>query len=466
MMTSLHWFRRDLRLSDHPALAAAVSGADAVLPVFVLSTWKGTHRWTGPNRQAFLCGCLASLDANLRAIGGRLIVRAGDPVGEILALARAHGVRRLTYVRDPDPFGRRTEERMEREARSMGLEVLAFDDVCLHAPSEIRTGNGEPYRVFTPFLRTWTKLRKPGIVARPRNVTVPDKVESLPLPSLAHWGLEPAAPGIVEAGEKAAHARLGRFVRDGLARYGAVRDIPSIASTSRLSQDLRFGVLSPRQIYGACSEALRNAPHAERMNGEKFLAEIAWREFYIHILHHFPGVLDGPFNPKFHKLEWPGTDEDFERWCAGRTGFPIVDAAMRELLHTGFMHNRARMITAMFLTKDLHVHWQRGEEWFLRQLVDGEIASNNGGWQWSAGTGADAAPYFRIQNPWSQTKRFDPDGTYIRQWVPEIAHLPAARFMEPPAPGLSLAKDYPAPMVEHSAERERTLELFAAAGKD
>lgn len=460
MPTSIHWFRRDLRLSDNRAFDAALGGE--VVPVFILSTWKGGHRWTGSNRQAFLCGCLASLDANLGALGGRLIVRAGEAVEELLALARETGAVRITFGRDPDPFGRAVEDRLEREARGLGIEVLAFDEVCLHTPGEVRTGAGEPYRVFTPFLRSWAKLPKAAPSGRPRRVVVPAGVRSLPLPSVAHWGIDPAADGVIEPGEKAAHTRLRRFVSESLLRYAALRDIPSVAATSRLSQDLRFGLLSPRQVYAACREALDGAPASARDSGEKFIAELAWREFYMHLLHHFPGVLDEEFQAKFRGLEWPGTEEAFQRWCAGQTGFPVVDAAMRELAATGFMHNRARMITAMFLTKDLHVDWRRGEQWFMQQLVDGEIASNNGGWQWSAGTGADAAPYFRIQNPWSQTKRFDPEGSYIRRWVPEIAHLPAARYMEPPAPGLALAPRYPAPMLEHAAERERTLELFAA----
>jgi deoxyribodipyrimidine photo-lyase len=231
--------------------------------------------------------------------------------------------------------------------------------------------------------------------------------------------------------------------------------------TSRLSQDLRFGTLSPRQVFFGCVEGSREAPATVRQSINSYVNELVWREFYMQILAHFPKVLDRDFSDQFPGLQWDENDSAFARWCEGTTGFPIVDAGIRELNATGFMHNRVRMIVAMFLTKDLHIHWRNGEQYFMQKLVDGDIAANNGGWQWSAGTGADAAPYFRIQNPWNQTKSYDPDGRYIKAWVPELRDVDPVRFAQPPAD--RLAKDYPTPLVDHAKEREQTLERFNRA---
>jgi len=245
------------------------------------------------------------------------------------------------------------------------------------------------------------------------------------------------------------------WFRSALAGYAQNRDTPAGQATSRLGQDLRFGLISIRELHARCV-ASGAGPSVET-----YLKELAWREFYIAILHEFPEVFDVEFNPEFRGMPWDGTDEHFGAWSEGRTGFPIIDAGIRQLLATGFMHNRVRMIVAMFLTKDLHCHWRAGESLFMRHLVNGENASNNGGWQWSAGTGPDPAPYFRIQNPWTHTRRFDPNGEYIKTWLPELQHVPSHLFQAPPKGGGSLAPDYPAPIVDHAVERQRTLAAFA-----
>lgn len=407
-------------------------------------------------RQQFLCGCLASLDANLQTLGGKLILRDGDPVDALLGLAAETGAEAIFFNRNPDPFGRAVEERLRSAAGR--LAIFDFQDAVLHEPHEVLTSAGEPYRVFTPYSRAWWKLPKAGPASRPARLRTPPGVASLPLPGLERWGLQPEG-SILEAGERAARERLKKFLASRIARYGAERDFPAAGATSRLSQDLRFGLLSIREVFSRCQAAVEGS---SRASAQKFLSELIWREFYMAILAHFPEVLEQEFNPRYRGMPWPGKSSDFERWKNGETGFPIVDAAMRELNATGFMHNRARMIVAMFLTKDLHGDWREGERYFLQKLVDGEIASNNGGWQWSAGTGADAAPYFRIQNPWTQTSRYDPRGTYIKTWVPELRDVDPARFFAPPPPGERLAPGYPLPMVEHSRERERTLDLFKA----
>ena len=460
--TVIHWFRRDLRITDNTALHAASKASESVVPVYILSGWKNNHGWTGSNRQSFLCGSLSALDGNLRAVGSRLVIRQGDAVEELEKLVAETGASAIFYNRDPDPFGRSVEERLAKTAARLGIEIHAFKDIAIHERREVLTGAGETFRVFTPYSKAWEKLTKPPIVERIKKLTSPN-VSSLELPTLASWGLPPAAGGVLESGEKAARERMREFLDRGLARYGANRDIPSGRHTSRLSQDLRFGLFSIRELHQACLQKADSLDAAGRGSAMKYIAELVWREFYMQILWNYPEVLAQEFNPKYRGMKWPGTMANFEKWKNGETGFPIVDAAMRELRETGFMHNRTRMIAAMFLTKDLHLDWRLGEQYFMQTLVDGEIASNNGGWQWSAGTGADAAPYFRIQNPWSQTKRFDPDAAYIKKWVPELRDVPAEKLMDAPPPGVRLVKNYPPPVVDHSAARDITLELFKSS---
>lgn len=460
MKNVIHWFRRDLRITDNPALNAAAEEAAQVTPVHILSDWKKSHRWTGPNRQHFLCGCLRSLHGNLQSIGSRLVLRQGDAVAELEKLAVETRAEAIFFSRDPDPYGRAVEEQLHKMGGRLGIAIRPFKDIAIHERDEVLTATGDSFRVFTPYSRAWAKLPKPPVAGRLQHLSTPAEPTSLPLPELGFWDLPAAAPGIPEAGEKAARMRMAAFLDHGLARYAALRDVPAGRATSRLSQDLRFGLLSIRELHSECLKKADALDAEGRGSAMKYVAELIWREFYMQILWNFPGVQDHEFNPKYRGMVWPGKPEHLERWTSGQTGFPIIDAAMRELRDTGFMHNRTRMIVAMFLTKDLHLDWRLGESHFMQMLTDGEIASNNGGWQWSAGTGADAAPYFRIQNPWSQTKRFDADGTYIKTWVPELRDVDAAKFLEPPAPGLRLAKDYPPPLVDHSAARDITLDLF------
>jgi len=462
MKRAIHWFRRDLRVTDNLPLSAAAAAAREVIPVYIVSSWSGEHGWTGSNRQSFLCGCLKSLAGNLESIGGRLIVRRGDAVDILSQLVAETGAEAVFFARDPDPFGRRTEERLRARAAAEGFAVHESTDVTIHERREVLTATGDPFRVFTPYSKAWMKLDKPASAGRLKSLLTPDEIPSDPLPDLGTWNLPPAAAGIIEAGEKAARSRLSAFLGEGIRHYGERRNFPGGAHTSRLSQDLRFGLLSIREVYQRSVEAAE-AIGGSSNGAQKFISELIWREFYIQLLWNFPDVLENEFNPKFRGMRWPGSKEGFERWCAGETGFPIVDAAMRELRETGFMHNRTRMITAMFLTKDLHLDWRDGERFFMQQLTDGEIASNNGGWQWSAGTGADAAPYFRIQNPWTQTLRYDPDGDYIKRWIPELRDIAPARLMAPPPEGEKLARGYPTPIVDHAWAREKTLALYAAA---
>jgi len=457
---AIYWYRRDLRISDHKILRTASQECEAVLPCYILSSWQNRHHWTGANRQQFLCECLHSLDANLRTLGSRLVIRQGNAVEALRQLIVESGADALYFQRDPDPFGKTTESAVERMCGEMGVNVQGMHDVSLHRPEEILTGGQLPYRVYTPYSKNWLAQPKEPPVPKLTALSTPALPASDPLPSLSSWGLASSGATLLPAGEKAARQRFRSALQEKIAHYADRRDLPAIEGTTRISQDLRFGLLSVRSMYEAIHQAMIDAPAAVRTNHHTYLKELAWREFYFAILHFFPEVLDLEFTPSWRGLSWDEPDEKLVAWQQGRTGFPIVDAGMRELLATGHMHNRVRMIVAMFLTKDLHYDWRIGESWFMQHLIDGEIASNNGGWQWSAGTGADAAPYFRIQNPWSQTVRFDPQGLYIKRWVPELAHVPAKLFHTPPANGRPIAPDYPRPIVDHNVERLRTLDIF------
>lgn len=460
----IHWFRRDLRLTDNTALHAAAATRSAVVPCCVLSIWKEHHGWTEPKRQQFLCDSLASLSANLEAIGSRLIIRSGNAVDELLKLAAETGAAAIYFNRDPDPFGKQVEVQLAARCVEAGIECHGFKDAVLHEAPEVLTGEGLPYRVYTPYSRNWLGLSK--LTPRPRVTELgpAPTVPSQPLPTLEHWGLSLSSETkLLPAGERAARDRMKHFIGSGiLDGYGEQRNLPNGQTTSCLSQDLRFGLISIRELYQRCQQrAVENPTAAGSIL--TYTKELAWREFYIALLHFYPEVMEREFNNSLRNVAWPGTEQHFQAWSTARTGFPIVDAGMRQLLTTGLMHNRVRMIVAMFLTKDLHLDWRVGEQFFHQHLIDAEIASNNGGWQWSAGTGADAAPYFRIQNPWTQTKRYDPEGRYIKHWLPELRDVTPERLCEPPKDGHSLVSGYPMPIVDHATERDRTLALFEAA---
>ena len=459
MQRVIHWFRRDLRLHDNTALDAALLAAPEVIPVYILSQWRRHHHWTGPPRQQFLCGSLDVLARNLEARGARLIIRQGPADKELARLLAETRAEAIFLNRDPDPYGRQMEQKVAAAAATLGATVHAFKDIAIHERDEVFTAKGAPFRVFTPYSRAWRKLPKPPVLPAPRRIHTPPGFSSLPLPTLATWRLRPSAE-IIAPGEDAARRRLDAFVRGPILQYAEMRDIPAASATSRLSQDLRHGLLSPREVHARAQAARDGADARQASSIDTYIDELIWREFYFQVLWHWPRVLDSDFNPEYRAVPWYQPGPDFAAWRRGETGFPIVDAAMRQLNATGFMHNRLRMITAMFLTKDLHIHWSAGEAFFMQHLVDGDIASNNGGWQWSAGTGADAAPYFRIQNPWTQSARFDPQADFIKQWVPELRDIHPALLSTPPAPGRRICPGYPRPIVDHATERVTALQLF------
>ena len=446
--TALLWFRRDLRLSDNPALVEAVAAADDVVGAFCIDA--ALFDPAGGPRRAFLLRCLRALDESM---GGRLVVRVGDPVDVIPELAVEVDAATVHLAEDFGPYGRRRDEAVAARLVDAGIQPVPTGSPYAVRPGSVVSGSGTPYKVFTPFARAWRRHGWPDPVRKPAAVAWRD-VRSDP------WPDEPDLGGIElpRAGEDAAGNRLGHFLRAKVHDYADARDRPGDDATSRLSPDLRWGTLHPRQILAR----LGDAP-----GEEAFATELAWREFYADVLFHRPESARESMDERVGGMPWDrGADADdrFEAWTQGRTGFPIIDAGMRQLLAEGWMHNRVRMITASFLVKDLHLPWQRGARWFMQHLVDGDLASNQHGWQWTAGTGTDAAPFFRIFNPTTQGQRFDPDGTYVRRHVPELRGVESRWIHEPWRSPSGLPAGYPAPVVDHREEREESLRRYEGAG--
>ena len=467
MTTAIWWIRRDLRLTDNPALAAALAQADQVIPTFILDPSLLGSSYVGSKRLAFLLDGLRHLDSDLRALGSRLIVRRGDPRRKLSALRGESGASLIFAEEDFSPYARQRDAEVARD-----LPLQLVNGLTLHPPGAVLKADGTPYVVFTPFSRAWKALPLPqagGISPAPDRIPTPAGLSSLPIPS------EPALPSAVPfpPGQAEAQRRLSAFVLgDDPPVYGYAdgRNRMDLAGTSGLSPYLRFGMLSARQAVVAALGAMEAAPDGpSRQGAETWLNELIWREFYLTILHFFPRVRGSSFRSEYDRIRWDNDREAFEAWCGGRTGYPVVDAAMRQLAQTGWMHNRARMIVASFLVKDLLIDWRWGERWFMQHLVDGDVASNNGGWQWTAGTGTDAAPYFRIFNPVSQGAKHDPEGDFVRRWLPELARVPDKLVHQPWTMSLEdqrqvgcvIGEDYPPPIVDHSWARERVLAAYA-----
>jgi len=467
-------FRSDLRLADNPALQAAVQRGGSVVPVFIWApeeegAWPpgGASRW-------WLHHSFAALDASLRAVGSRLIVRRGPSLEALRALAKETGAGAVFWNRryEPDLIARDTvvKDALSRD----GLEVASHNAALLHEPWTIRNQSGRPFQVFTPFWRNCLAQAEPAEpLPAPKALPAPSRwPASLALDELELLPKIAWAGGLAEAwqpGEAGAAANLERFLAKAFSDYSEQRNRPDVAGTSRLSPHLHFGEVGPRQVWHAVRRmaAKRGLP-VERWRGSQFLAEVGWREFAHHLLYHFPRTPTEPLRADFGKFAWSRNARWLRAWQRGRTGYPIVDAGMRELWATGWMHNRVRMIVASFLIKDLLIDWQEGARWFWDTLVDADLAQNTLGWQWTAGCGADAAPFFRIFNPTAQGEKFDPEGDYVRRWCPELAKLPT-KFIHRPdqAPsgvlasaGVVLGKNYPAPIVSHATARQVALEAF------
>ena len=451
-MAAVMWFRRDLRLRDNPALLAALDeGAVTALFVVDPALWDGA----GDARRAWLAASVRALDEH---VGGRLTLRYGDPVTVVPAVAREVGATSVHVAAETTPHGRR---------RDAAVEAALGDDIGWRAtgspyavgPGRVRNGTGGPYQVFTPFARAWREHGWPEPADTPRS----PELATAPSDDRAVRMLEQAATagpaGMPTAGEDAARRRWRRFLEDGIDAYDTDRDRPDRDGTSRLSPYLHLGVLHPRSL-------LADLAGRHGRGAQTFTTELAWREFYADVLWHHPASAWRDLRPALGGLRYDDHADAVAAWRTGTTGYPIVDAGMRQLRHEGWMHNRVRMITASFLTKDLHVWWPVGARHFLDLLVDGDVASNNHGWQWVAGTGTDASPYFRVFNPVTQGKKFDPDGAYVRRWVPELAHLPGATAHEPWTEDDGYAHGYPLRIVDHAEERREALERYGAARDD
>jgi deoxyribodipyrimidine photo-lyase len=471
------WFRRDLRVHDHPALTSAAARGP-VAPLFVLDPTLLRGRFASPNRVWFLLGALEALHAALVERGAGLAVRVGRPVEVVPAFAIALGATAVEVSRDYTPYGRRRDRAVAAALGDDGIEFHARRGVLVHEPEEVHRADGRPFWVFTPFLRRWEAIPDRDVLPAPIAIEPADASPTSPggvrdRPEVARLAIPAPTAHVAFAatpGEPAARERLERWLDagpdHGPAAYAATRDrLADPQATSGLGPDLRFGLLSPVEV-AARALAVDGAGDGSR----RFVSELAWRDFYAHVLWHEPRLANEAVQPTLADAIWPGNADDADTWRAGRTGYPIVDAAMRQLAATGFMPNRARMIVASFLTKDLLIDWRVGEAHFMHHLIDGDPASNLGGWQWSASVGTDAQPWFRVFNPVTQGERFDPEGAYVRSWLPELARVPAARVHAPwtmtddeqAVARCRIGTDYPAPIVDHAAARARALDWFAS----
>ncbi len=459
MRIVIWWLRRDLRLSDNLALHAAIQNADRVIPCFILDQSLLNGGKIAPKRRDFLLGGLSALDAELRRRGTYLVIRYGDPLVELQQLLNETGAQAIYAEADFSPFARSRDAKI---AAVLPLKLVGGP--TFRHPEEVREVDGTPYTIFTPFKKAWLAQPLPtaaDLLPAPERILTPPNVQTLALPPFKPLAEFPP-------GEAEAQRRLERFLSGPIARYAEHRDRLDIDGTSGLSPYLRFGMLSARQAVVAALEA---GHEGGGKGAETWLSELIWREFYVSILYHFPHVLKRSFRREYEGIAWLNKAEDFAAWKAGQTGYPVVDAAMRQLSTIGWMHNRARMIVASFLVKDLLVDWRWGECWFMQQLVDGDPAANNGGWQWTAGVGTDAAPYFRIFNPVVQSKKFDPQGKFIRRWLPDLQNVPDEYIHQPwkmpidvqRRVGCHLGRDYPWPIVDHDMARQRVLQAFARA---
>ena len=443
-MTELMWLRRDLRLSDHPALTAALDRGPTTL-LFVLD--PALWRSAGEVRRAWLA-------ANLRRLGEQtpVTVLTGDPATVVPRFARDIGAERVHVSREFTPYAARRDRAVAGALAEAGIEAVPTGSAYAVDPGEVVNGSGKPYRVFTPFSKAWLEHGWSDPVPRPKPLRVQQVEGHTKAESMLEAAMKNAPLDLPEAGEDAALRRWHEFLEHDLGDYDQARDRPAVPGTSRLSPYLHLGVIHPRTLLADLSS--RRSESARR-----YRLEIGWREFYADVLRANPKSAWSDLNPLGVAYDDPG--REFDAWREGRTGFPIVDAGMRQLRESGWMHNRVRMITASFLTKDLHVWWPHGARHFLDRLLDGDVASNNHGWQWVAGTGTDASPYFRVFNPVTQGLKFDPSGDYVRRWVPELADLPGKKAHEPWKHGG--AEGYPDPIVDHGEERAEALRRYDVA---
>lgn len=463
------WFRQDLRLADNPAISHATETGRPIVPVYILDDGPAVRR-RGAASRWWLDKSLRALDAALRDRGARLILRSGEAEAELRRLVEETGAEAVYMNRlfEPDAFQRDSD--IAHALRADGIDCHGYNGSLLAKPGAICTGQGGPYKVFTPFKNALlAQAAPPPHTTGPRRIETPDGLQS---DSLDAWGLHPQAPDWSTgfdwtAGEAAAAQALSAFIGGGLATYSVARDRPGAPGASRLSPHLHWGEIHPWRVVERVRQAAADG-RAPQVEADKFIAELAWRDFSAHLLHHFPQMVEKAFRPEYDAMPWRTDAGGLHAWKQGLTGYPLVDAGMRQLWTTGWMHNRVRMIVASFLIKDLLIDWREGEAWFWDCLVDADLANNVQNWQWVAGSGADASPYFRVFNPVGQGEKFDGEGKYVRRWIPEIARLPDKYIQAPwtaPADvlvraGVRLGHDYPRPIVDHAEARDRALQAL------
>lgn len=468
------WLRQDLRLADNPALRAAIDTKRPLILLFILDDetpgrWRigGASRW-------WLHKSLEALSADVEKRGAKLVLRRGPAQRELSRLVKEAKAGAVFWNRCYEPFAIARDKAIKEELTKTGVEVFSSNGALLFEPWTVKTKVGEPFKVYTPFWRACLQMASRAPLPAPKSMN--DFEGALRSESLASWRLLPTKPNWAKGfesewrpGERGAHASLDQFIEDRVRDYPEARDQLGAEGTSRLSAHLHWGEISPVQVRTAIESAAAHHANVQR-GADKFLAEIGWREFSTNLLFHWPALPEENWRENFNAFPWRDDSEALETWKRGRTGYPVVDAAMRELWTTGVMHNRARMIAASFLIKHLLIDWRHGEDWFWDTLVDADLANNAASWQWVAGSGADASPYFRIFNPVSQGERYDADGAYVRRWVPELAALPD-KFLHRPweatpevlkAAQVVLGKTYPHPIVDHGVARARALEAFAS----
>ncbi len=460
--TNVWWIRRDVRIHDNEALDSARQHADQLIPLFIIEPNLMDN--AAPKRKAFLLQALSDLNRQLKALGSQLVVRQGPALHAFQKITDECEADAIFAHEDFTPFARQRDQ-----AIANVFDLRLFPGVVLRHPKDVLKGDGDPYTVYTPYKNKWHEKPLPtpaDCLPAPKTLPpLPVKIESDRLPES-----EPV-PGFMGTA-KEAQQRLTEFAKHNIRQYQSLRNRLDLNGTSRLSPYLRFGLISAREAFGNAQIAsLQAREDKPRHEIRTWINELVWRDFFTTILYHFPFVVNAPFREDYQHIQWRQSAEDLQAWQQGQTGYPVVDACMRQLSHTGWMHNRGRMIVASFLVKDLLINWQSGEDWFMKNLIDGDPAANNGGWQWSAGTGTDAAPYFRIFNPVIQSHKFDPDGAFIAQWVPELSALPTAYRHEPwklskkeaEKYAFKLGTDYPHRIVDHAFARQRTLDAYKTA---
>ena len=475
---ALVWFRNDLRLTDNPALFNALSACSYIVPIFIYTPEEECAWPPGAASLWWLHYSLTELTASLAKTGTKLIIRKGLAAKTLSKMAQDIGAEAVFYNRRYEPWAREQEQQVDDELNKENIEINSYNANLLFTPEQILNKSETPFKVFTPY---WNKLSslpppekplpKPRSINKLATAIKLSKIKSLEVKDLKLLPNIDWARGIRETwqpGEKGAQAALREFIATGLANYSQGRDRPALSAVSRLSPYLHFGEISPRTIWHAIKQHSLFETKISSAS-DHYLRELAWREFAHYLLYYFPQTTDKPLRPEFNKFPWSNNKKYLNAWRRGLTGYPIVDAGMRELWHTGWMHNRVRMIVASFLVKDLLISWQEGAKWFWDTLVDADLANNTLGWQWTAGCGADAAPYFRIFNPVLQGEKFDPDGTYVRHWIPELKNI-SSKWIHSPwlapaeqltAAGIKLGINYPYPIVDHHLARQRSLSAFA-----